>query len=109
METHHRAAIRAGLTDDEFWSLTPYRLGMKLQESNKARMEGYLSTGWFVSRFAVEREQRLEGLHSYIASMLGGKSDNPDLAEQTAQAQFNRMALQYGLEIETIEDEPEGG
>lgn len=104
MEAVQQAIIQAGLDEAQFWDSTPYQSLLRIKAANRSRLEGYLSVGWFAEYFA--RQGPLQGPQHYIREMLDG-NDNPDLAEQTAQAQFNRMALQYGLEIETIEGEPE--
>lgn len=103
MESHLRAAIRAGLIEEEFWPLTPYRLGLRLQEIGRARLEGQLITGWMSERFA--REERLSGPQAYIKQFL----DPVDPAEQEAMAEamFHRMATDWGLEIEPLVEEGE--
>lgn len=61
VEAHFRAAVRAGLTEEEFWSLTPYRLSLRLQEVGKARIE----SAWLNERLA--REKALNPLAHYTA------------------------------------------
>ncbi len=97
VEAHLRAAIRAGLTEAEFWSLTPYRLSLRLQEVNRSRMEGYLITGWMSERFA--REDRLQGPQTYIRSML----DQREPAEDDGDAFVAMFALSNGLEVDEVE------
>lgn len=58
-------------------------------------------TGWMAERFA--REERLQGLTHYLEEFLGPGTD-PALAQAMAEAELSRMALQWGLEVEDIED-----
>ncbi|MNH49241.1 hypothetical protein D3C73_08120 [compost metagenome] len=101
-EAHLRAALKAGITEAEFWLLTPYRLSMRLQSLGRAQLEASLYSGWFGERFA--REERLQGPASYIKSML----DAPDLkeAEAMAEAMFHRMATDWGLEVKPLSEVP---
>lgn len=59
VEAHLRAAVRAGLTEAEFWGLTPYRLSLRLQEAGRALVEG----AWLNERLA--REKALSPLPHY--------------------------------------------
>ncbi len=59
VEAHLRIAVRAGLTEDEFWGLTPYRLSLRLQEAGRARTE----EAWLNERLA--REKTLNPLSHY--------------------------------------------
>lgn len=108
VEASLRAAIRYGLEEAEFWSLTPYRLRMRLQEVGKGRSEVALLTGWFAERFA--REDSLRGPQHYIEDFLGsGSGGNAEVQQQMAEAELNRMALTWGLDLEDIEEEPADG
>lgn len=100
VEAHLRAAVRAGLSEDEFWRLTPYRLSLRLHETNRGRMEGFLITGWMAERFA--REERLQGPQAYIKQFLDPV--DPNEAEAHAAAVFHRMATDWGIEVEELRD-----
>lgn len=73
---------------------------MAIKERGRARLEGFLFTGWFSERFA--RETQLRGPTAYIADMLDGATD-PDLAQAMAEAELTRMAAQWGLEVVDLE------
>jgi len=101
---HLRAALRAGLKEEEFWRLTPYRLSERLDEARKLHLETCLLTGWFSERFA--REERLQGPQTYIESMIERPDPKADaeLAEAMARAEFHRMAASKGIEVEPAPD-----
>lgn len=90
---HLQAALKAGLSEPDFWSLTPHRLSIALT----AAMEAAMMAGWWSERFA--REERLQRPQHYIDTML---RPNPELAETEALAKFNRMAEDWGLVIEQV-------
>lgn len=100
MEFALRAARRAGLTESEFWALTPYRLGLAAQEATRARIESDLRTGWFAERFA--REEKLQGPQAYIKQFLDPV--DPKEAEAQAEAMFTRMAGDWGLEVQPLSE-----
>lgn len=91
MGAHLQAALRAGIREEEFWRLTPYRLSIALAASAEAE----LMAGWWNERFA--REERLQRPQHYIDTML--KPADPKLAEAEALAKFHRMAEDWGLEV----------
>ncbi len=93
---HLRAALRSGLKEAEFWGLTPFRLSQRLD----AAMEAFLFTGWWGERFA--REERLQSPQHYVDTML--KPADPALAEAEALAKFQRMAEDWGLQVEGGEE-----
>lgn len=98
VEAHLRAAIRAGLTAAEFWSITPYNLSLCLQEMGRARIEAALYSGWFSERFA--REERLQGPQTYIRTML----DQREAADEDDGDAFVAMfALSNGLGVDEVE------
>lgn len=72
VEAHLRAAVRIGLTEDEFWSLTPYRLSLRLQEADRA----FIATAWMNERFA--REKTLNPLRHYTEKQA---EETVDMAE----------------------------
>lgn len=92
----HRAALKYGIKERVFWTLTPYRLNAWLQELATQRIEQALHTGWFSERFA--REERLQGPQHYARQFL-----RPDEAEQDAEAladaEFARISRQFGIEV----------
>ncbi|MCO8017494.1 hypothetical protein NI456_01350 [Brevundimonas diminuta] len=69
VEAHLRLAIRAGLTEAEFWGLTPYRLSLRLQEAGRARTQ----EAWLNERFA--REKTLNPISHYITDKLAQTVD----------------------------------
>lgn len=88
VEAHLRLALRAGLTEAEFWSLTPYRLSLRLQEAGKARMEG----AWLNERLA--REKTLNPLAHYTAEKPAETVDVASAMRDWAErndAKFNRV------------------
>lgn len=88
VEAHLRLAARAGLTEAEFWSLTPYRLSLRLQEAGKARMEG----AWLNERLA--REKTLNPLAHYTAEKPAETVDVASAMRDWAKrndAKFNRV------------------
>lgn len=98
VEAHLRAAIRAGLTANGFWVLTPYNLSLRLQEMNRARIEAALYGGWFSERFA--REERLQGPQTYVRTML----DQLEPADEDDGDAFVAMfALSNGLGVDEVE------
>lgn len=97
MGAHLQAALRAGLTEREFWALTPHRLSLRLD----AWMQSQLHVGWWVARFAVEREQRLLAPQTYVDQLL--RAGDPEVAEAEASAMFERMAADWGLEVEAVD------
>ena len=98
MEVHLRAAIRSGIDEAEFWGLTPFQLGMRLQERARAQLEAHLYAAWFTARLAVEREPRLNPPSHYLKELLSPA--DPMEAEALAEAQFHQMAAAWGLEVE---------
>lgn len=100
VEAHLRAAIRAGLTEAEFWRLTPYNLSLRLQELGRGRVEAGLYAGWFSERFA--RAKELRGPAHYISEWF--QKPDPKGDEALAAAVFDRMAADWGLEVEPAED-----
>lgn len=91
-----QAALRAGLTEAEFWPLTPYRLSVIIKARGRARVEAAMLTGWFSERFA--REERLQGPQHYVRTFLEPKEAAQD-AEALADAEFARIARLFGSEI----------
>jgi len=91
---HLQAALKAGLSEEEFWRLTPHRLSIALAASAEAAM----MAGWWSERFA--REERLQRPQHYIETML--RPADPELAEAEALAKFNRMAEDWGLTVEDV-------
>lgn len=102
MEAALRAALKGGLSEAEFWKLTPYRLGMILTERGRGEAASALWTGWMVARLAVEREPTLSGPQHYFREFFDPSGKASD-AEAMADAEFNRIARVYGVEIVDIE------
>lgn len=98
METALRAALKGGLSEAEFWKLTPYRLGMILTERGRGEAASALWTGWMVARLAVEREPTLSGPQAYFRQFFDQDGTAED-AEAMADAEFARIARVYGVEI----------
>lgn len=96
MEVAFRAAVKAGIDEALFWRLTPYNLSLRLQEIGRRNVENALFTGWMSERFA--REERLLGPQTYIRQFLETDEAEAD-AEAMADAEFNRFARQYGIEV----------
>lgn len=96
MEFALRAAVRARIAEATFWNLTPYNLNLRLEEIGRQRIEAALFTGWFAERFA--REKQLSGPQAYIKQFLEPDPAGKD-AEALADAEFNRFARQFGLEV----------
>lgn len=94
MGAHLQAALKAGLSEEDFWRLTPFRLSIALAASDEAAM----MAGWWSERFA--REERLQRPQHYIETML--RPADPELAEAEALAKFNRMAEDWGLKVEDV-------
>lgn len=97
-----RAALRAGLTEAEFWPLTPYRLGTLIRERGRAKVEASLMAGWFAERFA--REERLQGPQHYVRQFLEPHTAQED-AEALADAEFDRIARLFGSEVVDLEED----
>lgn len=104
MEAALRAALKGGLSEAEFWKLTPYRLGMILTERGRGEAASALWTGWMVARLAVEREPTLSGPQTYFRQFFDPTGNTED-AEAMADAEFNRIARVYGVEIVDLSDE----
>ena len=102
MESALRAAIRAGLSEAEFWPLTPYRLGMVVQERARAVAQDALWPAWMTARLAVEREPSLSGPQHYFRQFFDTEASAQD-AEALADAEFNRIARLFGTEIVELE------
>jgi hypothetical protein len=98
VEAALRAALKGGLSEAEFWKLTPYRLGMILTERGRAEATGALWTGWMVARLAVEREPTLSGPQHYFRQFFDPQATEAD-AEAMADAEFARIARVYGVDI----------
>lgn len=103
MEAHLRAALRAGIAEAEFWILTPYRMAMRLQEAGRRRLEDHLYAAWFGNALSVDRVTRLHPPSHYVRQFLDGDDDVAD--EAAANAMFERMAADWGLEVEDAEQE----
>lgn len=58
-------------------------------------------TGWFAERFA--REERLSSPSTYLGQFFDGDMSDGE-AEAMAEAELTRMALQWGLDLEDLED-----
>lgn len=95
-------ALGAGVTEAEFWTLTPARLRIRTEAAAKTALTAALTAGWFSERFA--REDRLQGPQHYLTEFL---ADGPDEALQTAmaEAELTRMAMGWGLTLEDAEDD----
>ena len=98
MEHALRAALRAGLTEAEFWRLTPYRLNLFLTERGRADAVQALWNGWMGNRLAIEREGALSPIGSYYRQFFEAGASEAD-AEALADAEFNRIARTFGVEI----------
>jgi len=83
--------MKAGVSEAEFWHLTPYQLNERIKASSEAN----LMQAWWVERFA--REERLQSPQHYIDTML--KPSDPALAYAEAEAKFHRMAEDWGLRV----------
>jgi len=103
VEAALRAALKGGLSEAEFWKLTPYRLGMILTERGRGEAASALWTGWMVARLAVEREPTLSGPQHYFREFFDPTGKASD-AEAMADAEFNRIARVYGVEIVDLSD-----
>lgn len=101
MEHAQRAAVRAGLSEGEFWSLTPYRLNLILSERGRGDAVRGLWNGWMVARLAPERETALSGPGHYFRQFFEAGASEAD-AEALADAEFNRIARTFGIEIEDL-------
>lgn len=97
-----RAALRAGLSEAEFWALTPFRLNLIIKERGRGRIEGALMTGWFGERFA--RDQSLSGPQHYVRMFLDPEAAQQD-AEALADAEFDRIARLFGSEVVDLKEE----
>lgn len=63
----YRAALRAGLTDAQFWVSTPYLTRLKLEAHADNQRDGYrlaLWTAWHTAAFA--RPKRMPGLSGLL-------------------------------------------
>lgn len=60
-------------------------------------------TGWFAERFA--REERLSSPNTYMGQFFDGEMAEGE-AEAMAEAELTRMALQWGLDVVDLDDEP---
>lgn len=63
-----------------------------------------LWNGWMVSRLAVEREQALSPPGHYFRQFFEDGAAEQD-AEALADAEFNRIARQFGVEIEDLAEQ----
>lgn len=100
VEAHFRAAFRAGLTEGEFWSLTPYRLSLRLQEAGRARIE----SAWLNERLA--REKTLNPLSHYTAEKPAETVDVASAMRDWAKqndARFKRKASK-GIDVVAVPD-----
>ncbi len=100
MEAVQQAVLQAGLDEDQFWASTPYQTVLRIKAAQRAKLEGFLMIGWMSERFA--REDRLQGPQHYITTMLDAPPPGAD--EELAAAIFDRMAADWGLEVEPAED-----
>ena len=98
MEAALRAALKGGLSETEFWKLTPYRLGMILTERGRGEAAGALWNGWMVARLAVEREPTLSSPSHYYRQFFDAAATAQD-AEALADAEFARISRAFGTEI----------
>lgn len=96
MEEVLEAAFSVGLSEAEFWDQTPYLTWLAIRGRLKQRREGQLATGWWVSRFAVEREPRLSSLQHYL------REPKPDDADD-GDALVAGFAMMHGLKVEDVE------
>jgi len=103
-----RAAVRAGVPEADFWRLTPFRLNLILSEKGRADAVQGLWTGWMVARLAPEREQSLSGPGHYYRQFFEAGASEAD-AEALADAEFNRIARTFGIEIVDLGDEEVSG
>ena len=71
---------------------------MMLTERGRGDAVQALMIGWMTSRFAVEREPSLSGPQHYIRQFFDAEATEAD-AEAMADAEFNRIARTYGIEI----------
>lgn len=97
MGAYLRAARRAGVDEETFRRSTPYNV----QAMITAAGEAALMTGWWVARFAVEREPRLSVLSHYLDGDRSGEADDGD-------ALIASFGMMHGLAVEDLPEEGEG-
>lgn len=88
------AALSVGLTEAEFWDMTPYLTHLAIRGRGRRAFETATATGWMSERFA--REERLSGLMHYLTPKEAGETDGDAL--------IAGFAMAHGLTVEALDE-----
>lgn len=91
----------AGLSDEEFWSSTPYMTLLAVRGRAQRAFEQAAAIGWWSA--ILERQQPIGSLTSYL------RPSAPVEEEALAAASMAQWAAEHGLAVDDVDGDSEDG